>query len=159
MTDSKSPACDAESLPPRIGTSYPKPYDEPCAKRRKRALGDAFDLNDFGVNLVVLPPDCLSSQRHWHSHEDEFIYVLTGTLTLVTDAGETVLAPGMCAGFPAGVPDGHHLINKSDRTATYLEIGSRRRDDDVFYSDIDMQVLKRADGGTFTRKDGRPIGG
>ncbi len=119
-------------------------------------LGDEFGLTDFGVNFMTMPPGAWSSQRHWHTHEDEFVYMLSGCLTLVTDAGETELHPGMCVGFPAGEANGHHLINKSDTPATYLEIGSRKVDDDGHYADIDMQILKRAKGGGFTHRDGTP---
>jgi len=149
-------ALAAMSLPVRRGTRYPAPFDVPCAAREKRALGDAFGLADYGVNLVTLPPGSWSSQRHWHSVEDELIYVLEGEPVLVTDAGRTPLKPGMCAGFPAGSGDGHHLRNETDAPVTYLEVGSRRRDDAVDYPDIDMRVEGRASGGRFTRKDGTP---
>jgi uncharacterized cupin superfamily protein len=125
-TDSgPGPAIDALTLEPRIGAPYPAPYDVPCALREKRALGDAFGLNNFGVNLVRLPPGCASSQRHWHSRQDELIYVLEGEPTLVTDAGEQRLTPGMTAGFRAGVADGHVLVNRTPRDAVYLEVGDR----------------------------------
>ncbi len=117
-------------------------------------MGDPFGLTDFGVNLVELPPGAWSSQRHWHSHEDEFVYILQGHPTLITDEGETELAPGMCAGFKAGEANGHHLVNKTSAPVTYLEMGSRSAEDDGFYSDIDLRILKRAKGGEFTRKDG-----
>ena len=149
-------ALAAMSLPVRRGTRYPAPFDAPCAAREKRALGDAFGLADYGANLVTLPPGSWSSQRHWHSVEDELIYVLEGEPVLVTDAGRTPLKPGMCAGFPAGSGDGHHLRNETDAPVTYLEVGSRRRDDAVDYPDIDMRVEGRASGGGFTHKDGKP---
>ena len=97
-----------------------------------------------------------SAQRHWHTHEDEFIYILSGEPTLITDEGETRLGPGMCAGFRANEPNGHALANKSDEPVVYLEIGSRKPEDDGYYSDIDMQILKRAKGGRFTRRNGEP---
>jgi len=150
-------AVDAKSVPIIKGSGYPAPYDQPCKTRQKRRLGDLFGLDNFGVNLVELLPGVWSSQRHWHTHEDEFIYVLEGVLTLINDDGETVLTPGMCAGFKAGVENGHHLVNKSDDAAIYLEVGSRDRQDDGHYSDIDMQILKRAKSGKFTRKDGTPL--
>ena len=106
--------------------------------------------------MVTLPPDCWSSQRHWHSHEDEWIYVLSGTPTLVTDDGETELVPGMCVGFRAGAENGHHLVNRSDAPATYLGVGSRKRDDGAYYSDIDMQILNRDQGDRFTHRNGEP---
>ena len=142
---------DPRTLDPRIGSSYPAPWHEKAASREKRALGDAFGLGQFGVNLVCLPPGGWSSQRHWHSHEDEFVHVLEGELTLVSDAGETRVAAGECAGFPAGAEDGHCFINKSDRDAVYLEVGSRCAQDAVHYPDIDLHLPP---GGPFTRKDG-----
>lgn len=150
-------ALEARSVPVETGSGYPAPYDQACKDRQKRRLGDLFNLDQFGVNLVELPPGAWSSQRHWHTHEDEFIYVLEGVLTLINDDGETVLTPGMCAGFKAGVENGHHVGNKSDEPVVYLEVGARHEDDDGHYSDIDMQILKRAKGGKFTRKDGTPI--
>ena len=160
MAESKPAAITASSVVPRRGNSYPPPFDAPSADREKRALGDAFGLTDYGVNLVTLPPGTASSQRHWHSREDEFVYVLEGRPTLVTDAGRTPLAPGMCAGFVAGASDGHHLVNETDEPVEYLEVGSRRPGDDVEYSDIDMRVLGRVvgrgGGGRYQHKDGTP---
>lgn len=156
MAESTLPAIDAKSVAERRGSSYPAPFDAPCAGRAKRALGDVFGLADYGVNLVTLPPGTASSQRHWHSAEDEFIYVLAGMPTLVTDAGRTPLCPGMCAGFPADSGDGHHLINETDDEVTYLEVGSRRPGDDVVYSDIDMRIVGRGRGGGYRHKDGTP---
>ena len=138
---------DPISVPPRLGSIYPAPFGEPLAGREKRALGDPLKLTQFGVNLVTLAPGSWSSQRHWHANEDEFVYVLEGQVTLVTDAGEQVLGPGMAAGFPAGEADGHHLINQSDKPALYLEVGTRAENEEAQYSDIDMMV----------RKEGRPF--
>lgn len=134
------PALDPAGLTPRIGTGYPPPYAAPCAAREKRALGDAVGLTQFGVNLVRVPPGVWSAQRHWHTAEDEFVYIVEGELVLVTDAGEQVLRPGMVAGFPAGKADGHHLINRTARDAVYLEVGTRAAKDDVDYPDCDMQI-------------------
>ena len=156
MNESKRVAIDAETLGERVGSGYPDPYDKPCADRRKKPLGDAFGLADYGVNLVSLPPGTWSSQRHWHSLEDEFIYILEGRPILVTNEGETHLEPGMCAGFPAGIANGHHLVNNTDDVVAYLEVGSRQDEDDVDYSDIDMQVKKRGYGTGFSHKDGSP---
>ena len=137
------------------GTDYPSPFDVPCRERMRRRLGDLAGLTQFGVNLLVLPPGAWSSQRHWHTIEDEFVYVLEGEVVLVTDAGEEVLRAGDCAGFPAGVPDGHHLQNRSARAATVLDIGTRRlADDEAFYPDIDMRALP-GDAG-YAHQDGRP---
>jgi uncharacterized cupin superfamily protein len=143
---------DQESIAVRVGCSYPAPLDEPCRERRRAALGDAAGLGQFGVNLLTLPPGTWSSQRHWHSAEDEFVWVLSGEVVLVSDAGEEVLRPGDCAGFKAGVDDGHHLQNRSAHTAQVLEVGSRRREQDVVeYPDVDLRWV-----GTVgpTRKDG-----
>ena len=156
MAESKPAAIASSSVAPRRGNSYPPPFDAPSAAREKRALGNAFGLTDYGVNLVTLPPGTASSQRHWHSTEDEFVYILDGRPTLVTDAGRTALEPGMCAGFPAGVGDGHHLLNETDEDVRYLEVGSRRPGDDVEYSDIDMRIVGRGSGGGYERKDGTP---
>ena len=136
------------------GSRYPSPFDEPCRERFRRRLGDAAGLTQFGVNLLELPPGAWSSQRHWHTEEDEFVYVLEGEVVLVTDAGEEVLRRGDCAGFAAGAPDGHHLQNRSTRAVTVLEIGTRRpEDDEAFYPDIDLHALK-GDAG-YAHRDGR----
>jgi len=156
MTDKKPVAVDAASLPIKSGSGYPAPFDEHCKGRHRQVLGDVFGLSDFGVNHMTLAPGAWSSQRHWHSHEDEFVYILSGHPTLVTDVGETRLGPGMCAGFRAGDANGHHLVNNSGGPVSYLEIGSRKADDDGHYPDIDLQILQRAKGGGFTRKDGTP---
>ena len=147
---------DPKSVPPRLGSIYPAPFGEPLAGREKRALGDPLKLTQFGVNLVTLSPGAWSSQRHWHAHEDEFIYVLQGEVTLVTDAGEKVLAPGMAAGFPAGKADGHHLINRSDTPVLYLEVGARVENEQAQYSDIDMMARKEGGRFVFMHKNGEP---
>ncbi len=146
---------DVDSAPVTAGSRYPPPYGEPCRARVRTRLGDAAGLTQFGVNLLRLPPGAWSSQRHWHAAEDEFVYIVQGEVVLVTEAGEETLRAGDCAGFPAGVSDGHHVQNRSDREAVLLEIGSRRPDvEAVDYPDIDLKLprgLKR-----FTRKDGTP---
>lgn len=147
------PKIDAASLPEKKGSNYPKPFDAPCAERLRKRLGDAAGLTDFGVNLLRLPPGAWSSQRHWHRREDEFVYVVSGEVVLVTDKGETVLRAGDCAGFPKDDGDGHKLVNKSGNVAVCLEVGSRSAEDICTYSDIDM-VLDRSAG--FTHKDGKP---
>ncbi len=148
------PKIDIAALPERKGAGYPAPFNAACAERIRRRLGDAAGLKDFGVNLMRLPPGNWSSQRHWHSHEDEFVYVLEGELILIEDGGETNLAAGDCAAFPKNSPDGHHMINRSNAVAVYLEIGSRNRADITTCSDIDM-MSANADG-RFTRKNGAP---
>lgn len=148
------PALDPASVQTRSGASYPAPFDEPCRGRHKQALGNAVGLTQYGVNLVRIDPGAWSAQRHWHSAEDEFVYVLEGELVLVTDLGERTLGPGMAAGFPAGQADGHCLINRSGASAAYLEVGTRSTDDAVTYPDIDL-AIKRSEG-RFTNKKGEP---
>jgi len=149
------PKIDVEAAPPRHGIRIPAPYDAPLRDRWKVRLGDAAGLSQFGVNLVRIPPGKWSSQRHWHSHEDEFVYVLEGEGVLVTDEGEQPMRPGDCAGFPAGAPNGHHIQNRSDRELVLLEVGTRSLEaDSVTYADIDMLLPER--GGAFTHKDGTP---
>jgi uncharacterized cupin superfamily protein len=153
--DLRLPALDPDGLPVRTGSSYPAPFRGPVANREKRVLGDALGLANFGVNLVRLNPGDWSAQRHWHTAEDEFVYVLEGIVTLVTDAGEQVLGPGKVAGFPAGTADGHHLVNKSARPALYLEIGDRRPgEDEAHYPDIDLHLPANPEGYVFTNKKG-----
>ena len=152
----RPPALDPLSVPARKGSVYRHPYREQLAGRVKRALGDALRLVQFGVNLVHLNPGDWSSPRHWHSHEDEFVYVLDGELSLVTEAGEQRLTAGMAAGFPAGVEDGHHLVNRSDAPARYLEIGNRSLDDVAQYPDIDLVGRNASGGRVFTNRKGEP---
>jgi len=151
----KSSVIDPATVETRRGSSYPADLAHLAAGRSKQSLGDVAGLTDFGVNLVRLAPGSWSSIRHWHSREDEFIYIIEGEAVLVTDAGEQALGPGMAAGFPAGVADGHHLINRTGAVVTYLEIGARRAEDDCFYPDADLQY--RHQDGVFTRKNGSPV--
>jgi uncharacterized cupin superfamily protein len=146
------PKIDLTTVPERTGSDYPAPFAQHAAARSRQALGNAGGLRDFGVNLTRLPPGAWSSQRHWHTAEDELVYVLSGELTLITDAGEQTLRAQDCATFAKGVPDGHHLINHGAETAVYLEIGSRRQDDTCHYPDVDLHY----DGavGHYTHKDG-----
>jgi uncharacterized cupin superfamily protein len=148
------PKIDVAAVPVRKGCPYPPPFDQPLAGRLRQRLGEAGGLKDFGVNLMRLPPGNWSSQRHWHSHEDEFVYVLEGELVLVEDGGETVLRAGDCAAFPKNSGDGHHMINRSTTTAVYLEVGSRAMEDLTTCADIDM-MSANADG-RFVHKDGTP---
>jgi uncharacterized cupin superfamily protein len=148
------PKINLASVPSRKGSGYPEQLARPCSDRLRQRLGEAGGLDDFGVNLTRLPPGSWSSQRHWHTHEDEFVYVLVGELVLVEDEGETPLRAGDCAAFPKNSGNGHHLINRSSALAVYLEIGSRSPDDVIYGSDVDMRSAN-ADG-LFTHKDGTP---
>jgi uncharacterized cupin superfamily protein len=145
-----------DGAPVTVGSRYPAPYHKPCSGRIRQRVGDAAGLTQFGVNLTRLPPGCWSSQRHWHAVEDEFVFVVEGEVVLVTDAGEETLRAGECAGFKAGVPDGHQLQNRSQRDALILEIGTRRpTEEEVIYPGIDLKVPRGADG--FTHADGTPF--
>ena len=148
------PKLDLRSIPMRKGSSYPAPFDREPAERLRQRLGDAGGLTQFGVNLLQLPPGAWSSQRHWHSAEDEFVYVISGEVVLVTDGGEQVLRAGDCAAFPRNVPDGHHLLNRSHGVAICLEVGSRIADDFTTYPDIDMLFDPAVDW--FVHRDGTP---
>ena len=156
MPDSlSSPALDPQSVTVRLGTTYPPPFQEICENREKQALGDALGLTQFGVNLVRLAPGAASAQRHWHTREDEFVYVLDGELALLTDAGEQLLGAGTAAGFAGAKHDGHQLINRGSVTATYLEVGSRIPGEEVHYPDIDLHLVRKAEGGHyFQHKNG-----
>ncbi len=152
------PKIDIAAAPTRFGTGYPPPYDEPCKDRRRWKLGDAAGLTQFGVNLLRLAPGVWSSQRHWHTAEDEFVWVVEGEVVLITDDGEQVMRAGDCAGFPAGVANGHQMVNRSDREAVLLEVGSRRPGEDgCDYPDIDL-VLHDGETG-YRHRDGSPYDG
>jgi uncharacterized cupin superfamily protein len=149
------PKIDIEKARQRIGSSYPPPFDQPCAERVRRRLGDAGGLTDFGVNLLELSPGAWSSQRHWHSAEDEFVWVLDGEVALIDDHGEHLLRAGDCAAFPKGDANGHHLVNRSKAVARCLEIGSRKPAEDACdYPDIDLHIGPGRDAG-YVHKDGR----
>jgi uncharacterized cupin superfamily protein len=150
----KKPALDPLSLEPRTGSGYPEPYRSRVLPREKRQLGDALGLTTIGINHTVLPPGKESSMRHWHTHEEEFIYMLSGEVVLCTDAGEQTLTAGMCAGFALGTQDGHHLVNRGSVPAVYLEISNRDPNDRAYYSDVDMMFHGVDAEVKFTRKDG-----
>jgi uncharacterized cupin superfamily protein len=152
------PKIDVAALPSMTGTTYPAPFDEPCRHRESTRLGLAAGLTQFGVNRLKLPPGAWSSQRHWHGEEDEFVYVLEGEVSLLENEGEVVLHAGDAAGFKAGVRNGHHLINRSDRDAVFLVVGSRSESDYGEYSDIDMKFEpgRYSGKGGYSRKDGTP---
>ena len=147
------PKLDLSLIAKRKGSSYPAPFDRECTERIRQRLGDAGGLTQFGVNLLHLPPGAWSSQRHWHTQEDEFVYVLSGEVVLITDQGEETLHPGDCAAFPKNRPDGHHFVNRSASPVLCLEIGTRMADDRGVYSDVDMLVDPQRG---FTHKDGTP---
>jgi uncharacterized cupin superfamily protein len=158
MADLRLPALDPAGIAPRTATSYPKPFDEVVKGRSKRPLTQALGLTQFGVNITELAPGAATGHRHWHTHEDEFVYVLEGELILVTSEGEQVLSAGMCAGYPAGKPDGHHLVNRSDRRALILEVGTRDDRDEAHYPDLDFRCAPdRYRKPVFTRRDGSPL--
>jgi len=151
------PVLDPVTVTPRTKSPYPtEALRAPLAGRSKRALGDALGLRNFGVNLVHLSPGARSSERHWHERQDEFIYVLEGEITLVTDAGEQVIGPGICAGFPAGKPDGHLLVNRSKTVAVYLEVGDRSPGERVHYPDADLEGRSPHPVTRFFHRDGTP---
>jgi uncharacterized cupin superfamily protein len=151
---STMPKRDLNQIPERRGSDYPAPFDRQVGERIRQRLGDAGGLTQFGVNLLQLKPGAWSGQRHWHSEEEEFVYVVSGEVVLVTDSGEQRMQAGDCAAFPANTPNGHHLINKSESQAVCLEVGSRMDNDRVVYSDIDMVFEPKIDG--YTHKDGTP---
>jgi uncharacterized cupin superfamily protein len=147
---------DPETLTPTVGTDYPPPYDQPCRGRQRHQPGDAAGLTQFGVNLLVLPPGSWSAQRHWHTREDELVYVLSGEVVLVTDDGEEVLRAGDAAGFKAGERNGHCLQNRSASEARLLEVGTRDPADATDYPDLDMVAPAGGRPATYTLRDGTP---
>jgi uncharacterized cupin superfamily protein len=149
-------ALDPRTLEAINRSGYPEPYRSRVLPRYKRRVGDALGLTRIGINYTVLPPGKESSMRHWHTQEDEFVFVLEGEVVLRTEAGEQPLKAGMCAGFPAGVPDGHQLINRSAADAVYLEISNRDSADGAHYTDADVDLVFQAPG-RFTRRDGTPL--
>lgn len=148
------PVIDPKNVPVKTGSIYPSPYAEMMAGRSSLRLGEAGGLTQFGVNLVTLQPGALSSLRHWHQNEDEFVMITEGECTLVQDAGETVMRPGDCAAFPAGDPDGHHFINRTASVARFLVIGSKAPREVATYSDVDLKVEIEGGKARFTYKDG-----
>jgi uncharacterized cupin superfamily protein len=153
------PRIDISKLPARWGSiGYPDVYKPVVAGREKIALGDAVGLTQFGVNLTRLKPGAATALRHWHEHEDEFVYILEGEVVLVEDEGETVLKPGECAGFKAGIPNGHNLINRTDRDALMLEVGTRAPRERAHYPDVDLvyEVDDEAGSRNVLHKDGTP---
>jgi uncharacterized cupin superfamily protein len=154
MTGKMPSVVSVTDLPVRTGSSYPPVYAKVVTGRSSAALGSPFDLTQFGVNIVTLDPGAWSSQRHWHETEDEFVYALTGEMVLIDDHGRHVLRPGQCAGFKAGNGNGHHIVNESDKPASFLVVGTKAQVDQVTYSDIDMKAEKNNGPWSFTKRDG-----
>lgn len=150
-------ALPAHDVPARtLRSIYPEPFASMMGGREKRPLGDAFGLTNFGVNLTTLAPGAMSALRHTHSRQDEFIYIIEGVATLVTDAGATRMTPGMCAGFRAGNGDAHHLKNETDAPVVYLEIGDRTPGDQPTWPDVDLVQVEIDGQRAFAHRDGRP---
>lgn len=158
MAELKLPALDPGTVSEVRGSGYPEPFKSRMGNRIKRRLGDACGLTSFGVNLVTLGPGAQSALRHGHSHEDEFIYVLSGELALITNAGEQTLTAGTCAGYPAGTGEAHHMINRGSTPAVYLEIGNRIDEDRPFYPDDDLTWVEDGDDSYYAHKDGSRYG-
>jgi uncharacterized cupin superfamily protein len=150
------PKIDIDSLSSDSATGYPEPFRQIVLGRSRKRLGNAAGLTQFGVNLTTLKPGAASAQRHWHAAEDELVYMLAGEVMLCEDGGEVLLRPGDAAGFKAGVANGHCLINRSDRDAVYLEIGSRAVRERAEYPDIDMRMERDEKGARFLHKSGEP---
>ena len=149
------PALDPAEVAPRVTSGYPEPFRSRVLPRERRALGDALGLTKIGVNLTTLPPGKESSMRHFHTLEDELVFIVEGEVILRTDGGEQVLTAGMCAGFAAGSRDGHQLVNRSGAPARYLEVSNRDVRDTAEYPDEDLLLHRDAAGRiTYTRKDG-----
>ncbi|HEX7108000.1 MAG TPA: cupin domain-containing protein [Aestuariivirga sp.] len=153
----KPATVDPKTITPRTATVYPPEFAGAVKGREKRALGDFFGLTQYGVNLTTLAPGSWSAHRHWHENEDEFVFVVEGEITLIDDAGEHLLKPGMCAGFKSGVRNGHHLVNKTNTPVTYLEIGTRAQVERAYYSEADMFFEKDGAKTTVTRRNGAPF--
>jgi uncharacterized cupin superfamily protein len=153
------PVIDPTKVPVKAGSIYPEPYAGMMKGRSSLRLGEAGGLTQYGVNLVMLEPGAMSSLRHWHLHEDEFVMVTEGECTLVQDNGETVMRAGDCAAFPAGSPDGHHFLNRSDKVAKFLVVGTKAPHEVATYSDVDLRVEIDAGKARFTYRDGTDFTG
>ena len=151
------PKIDISTAPVVRGSDYPAPLHQEFADRVRIRLGDAVGINSFGVNLTTLPPGCRSSLRHWHEVEDEMVYVLSGTLTLIDDDGETEIGPGEAAGFPAGIPNAHQLVNRGAEEVVLLEMGTRPKADRCHYADHDLIAHDEDGASWYTTRDGAPI--
>lgn len=147
---------DLNCVPTQTASTYPAEFQPAVAGRMRQRVGEAAGLTNFGVNVVTLLPGAASALRHWHTHQDEFIYVIAGDITLITETGAQLLTSGMMAGFAANDPNGHHLVNQSDQPAQYLEIGDRTGGDRVSYPDHDLVAAPSATGYDFSHRDGTP---
>jgi uncharacterized cupin superfamily protein len=154
LTTLRLPALDPATVEEIRKSGYPEPYRSRMGDRMKKRLGDACGLTKFGVNLVTLGPGGRSALRHWHTLEDEFVYILAGEVVLISDVGEQILRAGMCAGYPAAKRDAHHFVNRSDQPAQYLEIGNRIDGDNAFYPDDDLLWVETEGGTIAAHKDG-----
>jgi len=150
------PKIDIAGLPVDSRTNYPEPFNRVVMGRSRKRLGVAAGLEQFGVNLTTLKPRAASALRHWHEKEDELVYLLEGEVVLIEDGGETALKPGDAAGFKANVANGHHLLNRSDRDAVYLEIGTRSKHERAEYPDLDLLLIRDETGARYAHKDGKP---
>ena len=150
------PKIDIAKIPVDTGSGYPGPLRQVVTGRERKRLGNAVGLDQFGVNLTTLKPGAASSLRHWHHNEDEFVFILEGEVVLIDNSGETVLKPGDAAGFKANDPNGHHLVNRSNRNALLLEIGTRSKHERAEYSDVDLLVIRDDKGARYTHKNGEP---
>ena len=153
------PKLDLTQVPVKTGSIYPAPYAAMMEGRSSLRLGDAGGLTQFGANLVRLVPGALSSLRHSHAHEDEFVMMVAGELVMVEDEGETLMRPGDCAAFPAGTGNGHHFINRSAAEGSFLVVGTKAKREVATYSDVDLVVTVEAGRAHFTHKDGTDYAG
>jgi len=149
---------DLSKVPVKTGSIYPEPWASQMAGRTSLRLGEAAGLTQFGANLVMLAPGAKSSLRHWHLNEDEFVMVTLGECVMITEEGETLMRPGDCAAFPAGVANGHHFINKTNAEARFLVIGTKAKHEIATYSDVDLKVELSGGKARFTRHDGAGLG-
>lgn len=150
------PKIDLAAIAPRTGSGYPASFAQAMAGRIQYNLGDAAGLTQFGVKLCRLNPGAWSSQRHWHENEDEFVMVVEGEITMIENEGETLLRAGDCAAHKAGVANGHHLVNRSDRDAAFLVVGARARVETAHYPDIDLKAVNDGSGFRYFHTDGQP---
>jgi uncharacterized cupin superfamily protein len=151
------PKIDIDKVPIDTATGYPPPHNKAVEGRSRKRLGRAAGLTHFGFNVCTLKPGAASSQRHWHENEDELVYVLAGEVTMCEDDGETALKPGDVVAWKAGVANGHCLINRSDRDAVFIEVGTRAATERAHYSEIDMMVVRDEKGARYTKKNGEPF--